>query len=183
MLAPPACLPLEAASEPSQNWAQGPMQPNQGVTAGDLPAPSLPNTLASVTVQRGRLSLRWPPRTCCPLGVPSARVSPRGNKPRGTVSWLPLSPCRELWAPSEQWLLCSLVYSRRAGRRAGAPAAGLAAAPSARPDRRPLAQGCEAEPRPAQARRGATLSLPPWIHQRHCLQRDHGTWIPLVTAV
>lgn len=63
------------------------------------------------------------------------------------------------------------------------PAVGPAATPSTCPDGRPTALGCEPGPGPGQAGRGAALSLPPWTHGQHHLQREHGSRVPPLIEV
>lgn len=79
------------------------------------PKPAM-HSPAVVTTQRGpALSLRQPPQDrLATWECPVPGWAPGEMRPRGNVSWLLLSLLQELRAPSEQRLLCSLVYSRRA---------------------------------------------------------------------
>lgn len=126
LLPRPGCSPslphlhLETAWELNQNWAHSLLPQNQGFTANDIPALSLPCTpllCGHCAAQPSCLSPAAPQDRLATGECPMPGGAPKETRPRGNVSWLPLSLMQELRAPSEQRLLCSLVYSERAWQR------------------------------------------------------------------
>lgn len=138
------------------------------------------------------VTMQWGPALCF-SSIPTGEVGHLGPvprraseeiRPRGTVSWLPLSPMQGAVGSFRAMVAMQpCLFKESLAESRSTPAVGPVATPSTCPERRPAAQGCEAEGGPGQARRATAPCLPSWTHWQHCLGRDHGSWILPVTGV
>lgn len=117
------------------------------------------------------VTMQWGPALCF-SSIPTGEVGHLGPvprraseeiRPRGTVSWLPLSPMQGAVGSFRAMVAMQpCLFKESLAESRSTPAVGPVATPSTCPERRPAAQGCEAKGG-ARAGQACDCSVPAFL--------------------